>query len=63
MIVVLRAAQIAVFTVHYLIRYFRRGNLKPFGSYCLLFGGGDDHLQTPDACTPVRRRPSRSRAD
>ena len=28
----------AVFTVHFLTRYFRRGNLNPFGIYCLLFG-------------------------
>ena len=32
------AAVFAVFTVHFLTRYFRRGNLNPFGIYCLLFG-------------------------
>ena len=32
------AAIVAVFTVHFLTRYFRRGNLRPFGIYCLLFG-------------------------
>ncbi len=32
------AAVTAVFTVHYLTRYFRRGNLNPFGIYCILFG-------------------------
>jgi undecaprenyl-diphosphatase len=32
------AAITAVFTVHFLMRYFRRGNLIPFGIYCLLFG-------------------------
>ena len=32
------AAVVAVFTVHFLTRYFRRGNLIPFGIYCLLFG-------------------------
>ncbi len=32
------AAITAVFTVHFLTRYFRRGNLNPFGIYCLLFG-------------------------
>jgi undecaprenyl-diphosphatase len=32
------AAITAVFTVHFLTRYFRRGNLVPFGIYCLLFG-------------------------
>ena len=32
------AAVVAVVTVHFLTRYFRRGNLKPFGIYCLLFG-------------------------
>jgi undecaprenyl-diphosphatase len=32
------AAITAVFTVHFLTRYFRRGNLKPFGIYCVLFG-------------------------
>lgn len=32
------AAITAVFTVHFLTRYFRRGNLNPFGIYCLIFG-------------------------
>jgi undecaprenyl-diphosphatase len=32
------AAVVAVFTVHFLTRYFRRGNLNPFGIYCILFG-------------------------
>ena len=32
------AAITAVFTVHFLMRYFKRGNLVPFGIYCLLFG-------------------------
>jgi undecaprenyl-diphosphatase len=32
------AAITAVFTVHFLTRYFRRGNLRPFGIYCVLFG-------------------------
>jgi undecaprenyl-diphosphatase len=32
------AAIVAVFTVHFLTRYFRRGNLRPFGLYCILFG-------------------------
>lgn len=32
------AAVFAVFTVHYLSRYLRRGNLIPFGLYCVLFG-------------------------
>jgi undecaprenyl-diphosphatase len=32
------AAVAAVLTVHFLTRYFRRGNLNPFGIYCLLFG-------------------------
>jgi undecaprenyl-diphosphatase len=32
------AAVVAVLTVHFLTRYFRRGNLVPFGIYCLLFG-------------------------
>jgi len=32
------AAITAVVTVHFLTRYFRRGNLRPFGIYCLLFG-------------------------
>jgi undecaprenyl-diphosphatase len=32
------AAAFAVLTVHFLTRYLRRGNLIPFGIYCLLFG-------------------------
>ena len=32
------AAAFAIFTVHFLTRYFRRGNLIPFGIYCVLFG-------------------------
>jgi undecaprenyl-diphosphatase len=32
------AAVAAVFTVHFLTRYFRRGNLIPFGIYCIAFG-------------------------
>jgi undecaprenyl-diphosphatase len=28
----------AVVTVHFLLRYFRRGNLRPFGIYCVAFG-------------------------
>jgi undecaprenyl-diphosphatase len=32
------AAVTAVGTVHFLTRYFTRGNLRPFGVYCLLFG-------------------------
>ncbi len=32
------AAVVAVFTVHFLTRYFRHGNLRPFGIYCILFG-------------------------
>ncbi len=34
----LTAAIAAVFTVHFLTRYFKRGNLIPFGIYCVLFG-------------------------
>jgi undecaprenyl-diphosphatase len=32
------AAITAVITVHFLTRYFKRGNLTPFGIYCVLFG-------------------------
>lgn len=32
------AAVTAVLTVHYLTRYFRKGNLRPFGLYCIGFG-------------------------
>jgi undecaprenyl-diphosphatase len=38
-IAAISAAVFAVITVHFLLRYFRRGNLIPFGIYCLLFGG------------------------
>ena len=38
MIAALFAAVTAVITVHWLTRYFKRGNLVPFGIYCLLFG-------------------------
>ncbi len=37
-IAAIAAAVTAVFTVHFLTRYFRRGNLNPFGIYCVLFG-------------------------
>jgi undecaprenyl-diphosphatase len=39
LIAAIAAAITAIVTVHYLLRYFRRGNLTPFGIYCLLFGG------------------------
>jgi undecaprenyl-diphosphatase len=32
------AAIVAVGTVHFLTRYFKRGNLRPFGLYCIVFG-------------------------
>jgi undecaprenyl-diphosphatase len=32
------AAITAVFTVHFLTRYFKKGNLRPFGIYCIGFG-------------------------
>ena len=32
------AAITAVITVHFLTRYFKNGNLRPFGIYCILFG-------------------------
>ena len=32
------AAVVAVFTVHFLTRYFKRGNLIPFAAYCVVFG-------------------------
>jgi undecaprenyl-diphosphatase len=32
------AAVTAVATVHFLTRYFRKGNLRPFGIYCIAFG-------------------------
>ena len=33
------AAITAIICVHFLLRYFKRGNLIPFGIYCLVFGG------------------------
>ncbi len=33
------AAVVAVFTVHFLTRYFKRGSLTPFAIYCVIFGG------------------------
>ena len=36
----LSAAFASVIAVHYLLRYFRKGNLIPFGIYCLVFGAG-----------------------
>ncbi|MGA2012562.1 MAG: undecaprenyl-diphosphate phosphatase [Solirubrobacteraceae bacterium] len=32
------SAVTAIATVHFLTRYFERGNLRPFGAYCILFG-------------------------
>ena len=32
------AAATAVITVHYLTRFFKTRNLKPFGIYCIVFG-------------------------
>jgi len=32
------AAVTAVITVHFLTRYFKKGNLRPFGIYCITFG-------------------------
>ena len=32
------AAITAIITVHFLTKYFRRGNLRPFGIYCIVFG-------------------------
>jgi undecaprenyl-diphosphatase len=32
------AAVTAVFTVHFLTRFFKRGNLNPFAVYCVVFG-------------------------
>jgi undecaprenyl-diphosphatase len=32
------AAITAILTVHFLLQYFRRGNLNPFGIYCVVFG-------------------------
>ncbi len=38
MIAAVAAAITAVITVHFLTRYFKRGNLNPFGIYCVVFG-------------------------
>ena len=38
LIAAVAAAVAAVVSVHFLLRYFRRNNLTPFGIYCLLFG-------------------------
>jgi undecaprenyl-diphosphatase len=38
LIAAIAAAITAVITVHFLLRYFKRGNLVPFGIYCVLFG-------------------------
>jgi undecaprenyl-diphosphatase len=38
LIAAVAAAVTAVFVVHFLMRYFRRGNLVPFGLYCVAFG-------------------------
>ncbi len=32
------AAVTAILTVHFLTRYFKKGNLRPFGLYCISFG-------------------------
>ncbi len=37
-IAAIAAAITAVFTVHFLMRYFKQGNLRPFGIYCVVFG-------------------------
>jgi undecaprenyl-diphosphatase len=37
-IAAISAAVTALITVHFLLRYFKRGNLVPFGIYCVLFG-------------------------
>jgi undecaprenyl-diphosphatase len=37
-IAAIAAAITAVLTVHFLLKYFRRGNLRPFGLYCIAFG-------------------------
>jgi undecaprenyl-diphosphatase len=37
-IAAIAAAITAVITVHFLLRYFKRGNLTPFGIYCVVFG-------------------------
>jgi undecaprenyl pyrophosphate phosphatase UppP len=33
------SALTAIVCVHFLTRYFKSGNLTPFGIYCLIFGG------------------------
>jgi undecaprenyl-diphosphatase len=38
LVAAIAAAITAVFTVAFLMRYFKRGNLIPFGIYCLAFG-------------------------
>jgi len=38
LIAAIAAAITAVLTVHFLLQYFKRGNLNPFGIYCVLFG-------------------------
>jgi undecaprenyl-diphosphatase len=38
LIAAVAAAITAVLTVHFLTRYFKRGNLRPFALYCVLFG-------------------------
>jgi undecaprenyl-diphosphatase len=38
LVAAIAAAITAVFTVAFLMRYFKRGNLNPFGIYCVLFG-------------------------
>ena len=40
LVAALCAAVTAVFSVAFLMRYFRTRNLRPFGFYCLLFGAG-----------------------
>jgi undecaprenyl-diphosphatase len=37
-IAAIAAAISAVITVHFLSKYFERGNLRPFGIYCIVFG-------------------------
>jgi undecaprenyl-diphosphatase len=38
-IAAIAAAITAVFTVHFLLRYFKTRTLTPFGIYCIVFGG------------------------
>ena len=38
LVAAIAAAVTAVITVGFLLRYFRRGNLTPFGIYCVVFG-------------------------